>query len=303
MGVGTYGLTRASDVSVDDIDIYYNYTPTREAENNDFFRLDPNVVLTEINLVDETDETFINDAENILEGVYNLTLPATIFNEIGVYTIYIKPKTYVLEVLDCNTLSALPNVKGLVIDMTDLPEQLQTNNALQGYRIEYLDGEKNKIRNLVRHIVSSNKVVPITENVGTPSQQATRYRFDDLGNLLFLQLTPSSAANVRPNQLPFIGKPGNIIKISNTYFSPMIIEVELVENTVESLTNILMGEQVKDVRSGILTYFDRNREIVKQFNLFTIKDDVQNVPLYEVKELRENVDENQDINNIIDSVE
>ena len=76
----------------------------------------------------------------------------------------------------------------------------------------------------------------------------------------------------------------------------------MVENTIESLGNLLMGEQVKDVRSGILTYFDNNREITKQYNLFTIKDSVGNVPIYEVKELRDNIDESQSIDDILDEI-
>ena len=303
MGVGTYGLTRPSDVSVEDIDMFYNFVPNREVENNEIFRLEPSELLTQMNLVDTNDEMFVSGGENVLEGLYNLRLPATIFNELGIYTIYIKPKSYVIEVLDCNTLSSLPTVRGLIIDGNDLPENLQTNNSLQGYRVEYLDDNNLKIRNLVRYIVSSNKVVPVTENVGNVNQQATRYRFDDIGNHIFLQVTPSSAPNIKPNQLPFIGKTGNYIKISNTYFSPLVIEIEMVENTIETLTNLLMGEQVKDVRKGIITYYDKDREIVKQYNLFTIKDDVRDVPLYEVRELRENVDELQNFNNIIDAIE
>jgi len=30
MAVGTYGTTRPADVNIEDIDIYYNYTPSRE---------------------------------------------------------------------------------------------------------------------------------------------------------------------------------------------------------------------------------------------------------------------------------
>jgi len=302
MSIGTYGLTKASDVSLGDIDIFYNYVPTRETENNDVFRLNTNEILSEINLVDPEDELFDGGRENLLEGLYNLRLPATIFNDLGVYTIYIKPKTYMLEVIDCNTLSGLPNVRGLVINMNDLPENLQSNNALQGYTVEYLDDDNLKIRNQTRYVVSSNKAVPVTENVGNTTQQATRYRFDDGGTELFLQITPSSASNVKPNQLPFIGKPGNMIKLSNTYFSPIVIEIEMVENTVESLTNILMGEQVKDVRNGILTYFDKDREIIKQFDLYTIKDDVRDVPLYEVKEIRDNIDNSQNIDDVTDEI-
>lgn len=304
MGIGVYGITRASDVNIDDIDIYYNYIPNRGVVNNEMIRLDPQEILSRT-FLNENDDNFISGGNNILEGMYNLRLPADIFNELGIYTIYVKPRTFVAEIVDCNTLSSLPNVRGLVIDPVSdgLPETLRTNNALQGYKIEYLDVENNKINNLVRYIVSSNKAIPVNENVGNTFQTTTRYRFDDSGTNLFLQVTPSSASNTKPNDLPFIGRPGGIIKISNTFFSPVCIEIEMVQNTIETLTNVLFGEQVKDVKNGILTYFDENREVVKQFNLFTLKDSVENVPLYEIKELRENIDISQDINNILDDID
>jgi hypothetical protein len=170
---------------------------------------------------------------------------------------------------------------------------------MQGYRIEYLDGNLNKIRNTVRYVVTSNKVSPVSENIGNTSQKAIRYRFDDAGTLLFLQLTPSSASDVKPNATPFIGNIGQTILISNTYFSPIVIEVDLVENTIDTIANIVAGEQVKDVQNGILTYYDQDRVITKQFNLYEIKDSVLDVPLYEVKEKRTTIDETQSFNNVI----
>ncbi len=304
MGTGIYGITRPSDVNVEDIDVFYNYIPDRGVVNNEMVRLNSEEILSRI-FLSENDENFVSGGDNILEGMYNLRLPAEIFNELGIYTIYIKPKTFLVEIIDCNTLSSLPNIRGLIIDPVsdDLPETLRVNNALQGYKIEYLDNENNKIKNLVRYVVSSNKVIPVNENVGNTSQSTTRYRFDDSGDNIFLQVTPSSASNTKPNDLPFIGRPGGIIKLSNTFFSPICMEIEMVENTIETLTNVLFGEQVKDVRNGILTYFDENREIVKQFNLFTLKDSVEDVPLYEIKELRENIDTSQNIDNIIDDID
>jgi hypothetical protein len=180
--------------------------------------------------------------------------------------------------------------------MNSIPSELQANNALQGYRIEYLNTDGSKLRNVVRYVVTSNKVVAIEANVGNTNQKATRYRFDDAGSLIFLQLTPSSSSDVKPNVLPFIGNPGQTILMSNTFFSPLVIEVELVQNTIDTLANILAGDQVKDVQKGILTYYDENKVITNQFNLFEIKDDVTNVPLYEVKEIRTNIDASQDFN-------
>jgi len=120
---------------------------------------------------------------------------------------------------------------------------------------------------------------------------------------MFLQLTPSSSSDVKPNALPFIGNPGQTILISNTFFTPLTLEVELVENTIDTLSDIVAGEQIKDVQRGILTHYDKNRVITKQFNLYEIKEDVTDVPLFEVKEKRTSVDETQNFDDITDEVQ
>jgi hypothetical protein len=300
MAVGIFGTIRPSDVSIDDIDIYYNYTPNREASNNTIYKLNSSELLTYNYL--PTDEQLAGN-ENLLEGLYNLRLPASVFSQLGIYTIYIKPKKVTTIIIDCSVLSSLPSVKGIVLDSNDLPENLKANNALQGYRIEYIDSTtNNKIRNVVRYVVTSNKVSVVEGNVGNTSQKTVRYKFDDSSSLLFLQLTPSSSSDVKPNASPFIGNPNQTILISNTFFSPLVLEVDMVQNTIDTLSDIVAGEQVKDVDNGILTYYDSNRVITKQFNIFEIKDDVNNVPLYEVKEKRTNIDESQNFDDIISDI-
>ena len=298
MAIGVYGVVRPSDVDINDISVYYNYTPNRETLTPAIYSLNANEILTYNYLPVTEDLVTVGTNNNILEGLYNLLLPATVFNQLGIYTIYLKPKVVPTVVIDCSVLSALPNVKGIVIDMNSIPSNLQANNALQGYRIEYLNSDGSKLRNVVRYVVTSNKVVPVSENIGNTSQKAIRYRFDDSGTLIFLQLTPSSSSDVKPNVLPFIGNPGQTILMSNTFFSPLVIEVELVQNTINTLANILAGDQVKDVQQGILTYYDENKVITNQFNLFEIKDDVTNVPLYEVKEVRTNIDTTQNFDTV-----
>ena len=298
MATGTYGITRPADVSIEDIDVYYTYALNRETLSTDVFKLDSTEILS-YNYLPE-DEQLVGN-ENLLEGLYNLRLPATVFGQLGLYTIYLKPKKIDTIIMDCSVLSSLPSVKGIVLDANDLPENLRTNNALQGYRIEYVDPDSNnKIRNLVRYVVTTNRVVPVTENVGNTSQSAIRYRFDDTGTLLFCQLTPSSASDVKPNASQFIGTPNQTILISNTFFSPLVIEVDMVANTIDTLSNYVAGEQIKDVDNGILTYYDQNRVITKQFNIFEIKDDVGNVPLFEVKEKRTNIDGTQNFDSVVD---
>ena len=301
MAVGVYGITRPADVSIEDIDIYYNYTPNRETSNNTIYKLDATQLMSYNYL--PTDEQ-ISGNENLLEGLYNLRLPASVFGQLGIYTIYIKPKRVVTTIIDCSVLSALPSVKGIVLDSTQLPEGLRANNALQGYRIEYVDPTtNNKVRNMVRYVVTANKVVPVNDNVGNTSQKATRYKFDDSGTLLFLQLTPSSSSDVKPNVSPSIGTPNQTIIITNTFFSPLVIEVDLVANTIDTLSDLVGGEQIKDVQKGILTHYDKNRVITKQFNLYEIKEDVTDVPLFEVKEKRTSIDETQNFDDIVDEVQ
>jgi len=300
MAIGTYGITRPADVSINDIDMYMNYVPNRQTFNNEITNLNAEEILSYCYLpIDDQ----ISGYENLLEGLYDLRLPASIFNQLGIYTIYIKPKITITTIVDCSVLSALPTVKGIVIDLNSVPENMRPNNALQGYRIEYINSDGTKLRNVVRYVVTSNKVVPVSENVGNTTQKAIRYRFDDAGTLLFLQVTPSSSSDVKPNALPFIGNVGQSILISNTYFSPMVVEVDLVQNTIDTLSDIVAGEQIKDVQNGILTYFDRERVITKQFNLFEIKDDVTNVPLYEVKEKRTNIDETENFENVVGDIQ
>jgi len=297
MAIGTRGVTRPSDVSINDIDMYYNYTTNRYTLNNNMFSLNPSEILSYATLP-SGGTGIAGYTEDLLEGLYNMTLPAAIFNQLGIYTIYVKPKMVATVIVDCSVLSALPTVKGIVVDLNSLPAELQGNNAMQGYRIEYVNTDGSKMRNVVRYVVTSNKVRVVSENIGNTSQKTNRYVFDDAGSLLFLQLTPSSSSDVKPNATPFIGNPTQTILISNTYFSPLVIEVTLVENTIDTLSDIVAGEQVKDVQNGILTYYDANRVITKQFNLYEIKDSVADVPLYEVKEKRTTIDETQNFSDV-----
>ncbi|MFW5847559.1 MAG: hypothetical protein ACOCVF_01385 [bacterium] len=300
MAIGTYGNVRPADISPTSLEMFYTFSPNREDVSNTIFRLDPEDLLEEL-LLPEDEQT--SGESNLLGGMYNLTLPATIFNQIGIYTIYIRPLVRRTTIVDCGVLSALPNVKGILLNANDLPAELRAGNALQGYRIEYLNTDGSKLRNVVRYVVTSNRVIPVTENIGNTSQTSVRYRFDDSGNLLFLQLTPSSASNVKPNATPFIGTPDQIIFLSNTNVNPLAIEVELVENDINTVVNLVGGEQIKDVDNGILTQYDANRNIIRQFNLFEIKDNVSDVSLFEVKERRDNIDDSQNFDDIIDSID
>jgi hypothetical protein len=299
MAVGTYNPVRDADISPNDVEMFYTFSSSRENNSNTVTRLEPTELLTELKLPSGEQ---ISGNDNLLGGLYNLTLPSTTFNQLGIYTVYIRGKRYNLTISDCGVLSGLPNVKGVVINSNDLPSELTTNNALQGYSIEYLDTDGSKIRNTTRTVVTSNKVVPVSENIGNTSQKAVRYRFDESGSLIFLQVTPSSSSNVKPNSKPFIGNPNQDIILINNNVNPIAIEVEFVENDIDSIRDIIAGEQIRDVQRGILTHYDKEREIVDQFDLYEIDDDINSDTLYEVKQRKDVIDDSQDYNTIIDSV-
>lgn len=306
MAIGTFGNVRAADIRPVDLEVYYTYTPNRETAPTNVSALTATDIISEFT-VPATEQ--ISGEENLLGGMYNLTLPATIFNQLGIYTIFIRPKVInktlsnaPLTITDCGVLSSLPSVKGIIINANSLDENLRTNNALQGYRVEYLESDGTKLRNVVRYITTSNRVVPVTDNISNTSQTAIRYRFDDAGNLLFLQVTPSSASGVKPNSTPFIGSPNQRIMLCNTNVNPQTIEIEMVENTIDTLVNYVAGDQIRDVKKGILTYYDQNKNIMKQFDVYNIEDNINNEELYEVKEERVTIDVSQDFDSITSDV-
>lgn len=297
MSIGNFGINRPADVLIDDVEIFYTYSPDRENVSNETFRLDPTVVLQ--SLANPDGEEVVGE-ENLMEGLYNITLPSSDFNQVGIYNVYIRPKVIPTQIVDCGVLSSLPTIKGIVLDGNALPSNLINNNALQGYRVEYLNTDGSKRRNFFRIVTSSNKTIPVTENIGNTSQTAVRYRFDDSGTLLFLQLTPSSASSSKPNQTPILGSPDQKIRLINTSFNPIMMEIELVENTTDSLANIIAGNQIRDVQKGIVTHYDANNNIVAQFNVYDIEED--DTKIFEIKEKRQIIDESQDFQTITDSV-
>ena len=129
------------------------------------------------------------------------------------------------------------------------------------------------------------------------NQKAIRYRFNDNSTLVFCTVSPSSESNVTPNVFPFIGQPNQEIIITNTYFNPFVLEVEVVEHDIETLAIGLFGNQSKSLEDGVYTLYNFNNDIYKQYNLYEIKDDV-NETLYEVREKRTDIDETLNLDNI-----
>jgi hypothetical protein len=300
MAIGSYGTIRPSDVSPQDVEIIMNYTPTRDV--TDQFVLTKLDAQTILRPYFANTETGGNAGVEVLGGLYNLTLPANQFNALGIYTLYIRPAQIRTIITDCGVLSALPNVKGIVIDITNVPTEYQNKfvpQGLVGFRIEYLNPDGSKIPNFFRVVTSSFYCEPVVTNEVNTSQKAIRYRYvDGDSNLIFLTLSPSSSPTNKPNATPFIGQPDQDIIITNTFFNPISLEVEMVEYDISSLAIALYGNQTKSIDDGIYTIYDSQNNIYRQYNLYEIRDQF-NALLYEVRQNRnDNIDFSKNFTNI-----
>lgn len=301
MAIGIYGTIRPADVSPEDVEIILNYTPSRdETENFVLTTLDaPSVLRPYFNNA----ETGGNSNVEVLGGLYNLTLPADVFNQVGIYTMMLRPAQIRTSITDCGVLSALPNVKGIIIDLNNVPSQFRnkfTQQGLIGFRVEYLNSDGSKIPNFFRIVTSNFFCEPVVVNQVNTTQKAIRYRYvEGVTNLMFCTLSPSSSPTNKPNATPFIGQPGQSIIMNNTYFNPVSIEIDMVEYDISSLAIALYGNQTKSVDDGIYTIYDSENNIYKQYNLFEIRDQF-NALLYEVRQDRgANIDFTKNFTTII----
>ena len=300
MATGSYGTIRPADVSPDDVDIILNYTPSRDDTDNFVLtKLDAKTILRPYF---NNNNTGGNADVEILGGLYNLKLPADVFNKLGIYTLYIRPAEIRTRITDCGILSALPNVKGIVIDINNVPTQFRNNfinQGLIGFRVEYLNSDGTKIPNFFRMITSSFYCEPVIQNLTNTSQKSIRYRYTEgTTNLIFCTLSPSSSPTNKPNATPFIGQPNQDIVISNTYFNPVTTEIEIVEHDISTLALALYGNQTKSIDDGIYTIYDSENNIYKQYNLYEIRDQFNEL-LYEVRQDRgNNIDFTKNFTNI-----
>ena len=289
MATGNYGTIRPSDVSPDDVEIILNYTPSRD--NTDNFLLTKLDAKTILKPYFHNADTGGNANVELLGGLYNLKLPADQFNKLGIYTLYIRPAEIRTTITDCGVLSALPNVKGIVIDINNVPVDYRNkfiNQGLIGFRVEYLNANGTKIPNFFRIITSSFYCEPVYQNLTNTSQKAIRYRYTDNNtNLIFCTLSPSSAPTNKPNAVPFIGQPDQDILISNTYFNPITLDIEVAEHDFSTIAIALYGNQTKSIDDGIYTIYDSENNIYRQYNLYEIRDQF-NALLYEVRQSRGN---------------
>jgi len=300
LATGNYGTVRPSDVSPDDVQIVLHYTPSRDETTN--------FTLTTLDSLQYLKPYYNNsntggNLNELLGGLYNLVLPSDTFNALGIYTLYLRPAQIRTKINDCGVLSSSPNVKGIIINLQDVPTQYRNkfvNQGLVGFRIEYLNDDGTKIPNFYRIVTSSFYCEPVTQNLTNTIQKTVRYRYvDGISNLMFLTLTPSASPTVKPNATPFIGTPSQNIIITNTFFNPTVVEVEIVEHDASTLAIALYGNQTKSMDDGVYTIYDGNDNIYKQYNLYEIRDQFNKL-LYEVRQDRgNNIDFSKNFQNII----
>lgn len=301
MALGSYGITRPADMSPEDVEIIMHYTPSRDV-TEDFVlkKLDAASLLTPYFHNNDTG----GNTNEILGGMYNLRLPSNEFNQTGIYTLYLRPAEMRTVITDCGVLSALPNVKGIIIDLNNVDPQFRNKfvaQGLVGFRVEYLNDNGTKIPNFYRIVTSSFYCEPVTTNLTNSSQKTIRYRYVENGSdLLFCTLSPSSAPSNKPNATPFIGQPNQDIIITNTYFNPVTLDIEMAEHDIDTLAIALYGNQTKSMEDGIYTLYDPSNNIYKQYNLFEIRDEFNNL-LYEVRQDRgDNIDFSKNFNSVVE---
>lgn len=283
MSIGIFGTKRMADISTNDCDILYSFSPNKEQLGDTSFKpLFPTI----------TDA----DLKKMLgaDGVYKLRLPADKFNQLGFYSILIKPKTIETVVQDCSYVVSSDNdnikisKKGIVIPAA----QFQSAGSIVGFQIEYFDKNNVKIKNLHR-IITSSELVSISTTNNTINQGASSYTLDQGGTNLFLTVTPDEPSLISSNSPIDIGQKGQTILISNTYFDPIAIEVEMTDVTIKTLGFGIFGNSTRDLETGILSYFDDQNRIYRQYNLYTTKKQFGNGNI-DIREQRSIINLNQD---------
>lgn len=299
---GIYGTVKPAYLTfgniMNDVDLYYSYRRNRgdSGDGTVFKRLDTSC------LVPATAET--ETGTEILPGVFTLKLPLEKFGEPGIYNVYIKPKEIEAVIQDVGVLSAYPDVRGMVLKgFTGDNSVLNVNGALTGYRVEYfgMDGMTRSEDFTV--ITSSNKCSTIIQNIIATNQKAVRYRFDDTSNLIFCTVSPSTSPSFNANSLPYIGRATETIRLVNTKFEPVLIEIEMVEHDDETISIMLEGNQIRDLDHGIITTYNFDNEIYRQHEYYTIKDDTRR-NMYDVKvDRKDNIDSSQNFNDITNAAQ
>ncbi len=288
MAVGIYGTKKMADVDYNDLDILYAYSPDRETVTN-------NQLTPLFSNISNSDFTKMFGAD----GAYRLKLPAAVFNKLGFYVVLIKPKTFETNIIDCSFIVTETNEnvqisrKGIVIPKL----QFQGTGSLIGYQIEYFDDNGIKIKNFHKIVTGSDPVSP-SQNSSMPSQNSTTsYTLNDNGASLFLTLTPDEVSLISNSAKADLGKSRQKILISNTFFDPIMIEVELVDQTVKTLSYGIFGNSTRDMETGLFSIFDEDGNLYKQYNLLTRKKTFSNGNI-DYKQQRTIINYNQNFNDL-----
>lgn len=311
----TYGIVKPSVITPStDVEIWYKYTPSRsntEERYSKFNKLSSEEVSTMFTASeisnDVTSEEMLSDPK--LPGMYNLSLPASIFGRVGFYTLYIKPRELRCKISYVGALAAYPDIRGIVINMDEITNDdriLFRSDNLAGYRVEYFgaatNGENLERQSYYRLITSSGLCEPVSQNLTSANTNTTGYRYNDSGSLAFLSLSPSMSPSFKGSQKPFIGVPNQNIAITNTKFDPVMVEIEICKNDFDTITTVLTGNQIRSLDNGILTTYNENGEIHIQQEFYTVKDSYTHSDIYDVRKNREgNIDSSPDYNGIMNS--
>jgi hypothetical protein len=155
--------------------------------------------------------------------------------------------------------------------------------GFSGFRIEYVNQTDGSIiSNLFSTVAYSNRCEAVSQPSNSSTQKSVVYRFNDTGSLMFLSVTPASSPSIKPNAFPYIGVASQQIIMSNTYFDPQVIDIELTEYDLKKIALLVNGERTLNIETGIENIYDESRNILAQSTLYDIKDEAAN-PLYKVK--------------------
>lgn len=294
---GAYGIGVPANITSSDVQIYYSYHAERSSDSTD------NATFTELpsSILVPSKKSAANGYNDVsIPGMYNLKLPLDKFNQKGFYSVYIQPKEIECSIDDIGVLASYPDVRGIVLNTERISDAsiktlLNEDNGLCGYRIEYYEnGER---QNYYRIVTSSFKVEPVIQNLSNSSQKSVRYRYNASSNLIFITVTPSTAPSFKPNSLPFIGNPSDDILLINTKFNPIMLDIEMTEHDIETISTMLEGSQIRNLENGLMTTLTLDGEIYNQFGFYSLKRSTDGEPIYEIREKKDNIDftQNQSI--------
>lgn len=301
----TYGTVKPSKVNIQqDVEMWYQYKPKRNNTDDVYTKFRKVDDVTAYFEQAEINENLFQDGnisipDRSLVGMYNLRLPVSTFGQKGIYTIYIKPKEYYYKIMDVGVLSAYPDTTGIVIDLDSVMNSAQfSEDNLVGYRVEYFEYEEEglKRQDYYRLITSNNRCEPVSQNLTSTTSSSSGYRLNESGTLSFLTLTPSTNPSFKSNSKPYIGTPSQVICITNTKFDPVMIEVEIVDHDIETLSIMAEGEVLRNLENGRVSHFNFDGEIYKQFEFSTVKDNYTTKSVAELKvDKSGNIDTSLDI--------